>query len=273
MILPKTKVIYEKNQGDLKIVSNVLSCVERTLDRLDKSQIIDEVLPLLYDIRLSDPQITLRVVSEYPIGKLLTPLSLPIYEAFLHHIFPRHTCNTELFLTARLSDLFQRETFLFHFSPEFNLFPRVSQTISDLLLENKWPQAIFLNCFLFADIYRLMLSDKKYGLSVNLMATKVMPSLLPQTVNPSLNLEQFTILLEVLQEMLDHIDRNQRNKLKLDNLSLPSPERHRPLRHQYSSDNMHVPPFNIPNLRIEQRKTSSAEDMARKNSTGEIFSQ
>ncbi|XP_071054060.1 SCY1-like protein 2 isoform X2 [Onthophagus taurus] len=180
MILPKTKVIYEKNQSDMKIVSNVLSCVERTLDRLDKGQIIDEVLPLLSDIRLSDPQIILRVVN----------------------------------------------------------------------------------------IYRLMLSDKKYGLSVNLMATKVMPSLLPQTVNPSLNLEQFTILLEVLQDMLDQIDRNQRNKLKLDNLSLPSPERHRPLRHQYSSDNMHVPPFNIPNLRIEQRKTSSAEDMARKNSAG-----
>lgn len=66
MILPKTKVIYEKNQSDLKIVSNVLSCVERTLDRLDKGQIIDEILPLLSEIRLSDPQITLRVVSKYP---------------------------------------------------------------------------------------------------------------------------------------------------------------------------------------------------------------
>lgn len=33
---------------------------------------------------------------------------------------------------------------------------------------------------------------------------------------------------------------------------------------------MNVPPFNIPNLRIDQRKTSSAEDMARKNSTGSI---
>lgn len=77
-------------------------------------------------------------------------------------------------------------------------------------------------------------------------------------------------LLQVLQEMLDCIDRQQRNKLKLDNLSLPSPERHRPLRHQFSSDNMHATPFNIPNLRIDQRKTSSAEDMARKNSTGSI---
>ncbi|XP_055689243.1 SCY1-like protein 2 isoform X3 [Lutzomyia longipalpis] len=180
MILPKMKLVFEKNQSDLKIMANVLQCIEKIFDKLDKSQIIDEVLPLLWEVRLSDPEIILRVVH----------------------------------------------------------------------------------------IYRIMLSDKKYGLSVNIMATRVMPSLLPQTVNPSLNLEQFTILLEVLQEMLDHIDRQQRNKLKLDNLSIPSPERHRPLRHQFSSDNMHVPPFNIPNLRIDQRKTSSAEDMARKNSTG-----
>lgn len=55
--------------------------------------------------------------------------------------------------------------------------------------------------------------------------------------------------------------------MKLDNLSLPSPERPHRLRHQFSTDNMHVLPFNIPNLRVEnQRKTSSAEDMARKNS-------
>uniref|UniRef100_A0A336MKF9 CSON002411 protein n=1 Tax=Culicoides sonorensis TaxID=179676 RepID=A0A336MKF9_CULSO len=180
MVLPKIKTVFEKNQSDLKIMANVLQCIERTLPKLEKSQIIDEVLPLLWDIRLSDPDLVLRVVN----------------------------------------------------------------------------------------IYRLMLSDKKYGLSVNLMATRVMPSLLPQTINPSLNLEQFTILLETLQEMLAHIDRQQRNKLKLDNLSLPSPERHRTLRHQFSSDNMNVPPFNIPNLRIDQRKTSSAEDMARKNSTG-----
>jgi len=53
-----------------------------------------------------------------------------------------------------------------------------------------------------------MLTDtKKFGLSVNLMATRVMPSLLPQTVNPSLHLEQFCILLDVLQEMLENIDR------------------------------------------------------------------
>ncbi|XP_043248550.1 SCY1-like protein 2 [Colletes gigas] len=116
-------------------------------------------------------------------------------------------------------------------------------------------------------IYRLMLTDKKYGLSVSWMATRAMPSLLPQTINPALNLEQFELLLKVLQDMLGNIERNQRNHLTLDNLSLSSFEKHhRNLRHQYSTDNMHAPSFNIPNLLIDQRKTSSAEDMARKNS-------
>lgn len=65
MVLPKIKTVFEKNQSDLKIMANVLQCVERILDRLDKSQIIDEVLPMLYEIRLSDPEIILRVVREY----------------------------------------------------------------------------------------------------------------------------------------------------------------------------------------------------------------
>lgn len=140
-----------------------------------------------------------------------------------------------------------------------------------------------------------MISNKKNGLSVSLMATRVMPSLLPQTMNPSLSLDQFSNLLDVLQEMLDHIDRwfhliywsiylsdemwdemiylssppfvghgrHQRNKLKLDNLTLgTSPERIRPLRHQHSTDNMHATGnFNIPYVKVEQRKTCSEENM------------
>lgn len=111
------------------------------------------------------------------------------------------------------------------------------------------------------------MSNKKYGLSINLLATRVMPILLPVTVNPSLNIDQFTVLMEILQDMLTRIERNQASKLKL---SMSSPERHRPLRHQFSTENMHVPPFNIPGLRIEQRKTSSAEDMVRKTSIGSM---
>lgn len=34
------------------------------------------------------------------------------------------------------------------------------------------------------------MSDKKFGLTHNLIATKVMPPLIPQTVNPGLSMEQ-----------------------------------------------------------------------------------
>lgn len=39
MVLPKIKAVFEKNQNDLKIMANVLQCIERTLDKLDKSQV------------------------------------------------------------------------------------------------------------------------------------------------------------------------------------------------------------------------------------------
>ncbi|XP_077302425.1 SCY1-like protein bma [Arctopsyche grandis] len=181
MIIPKTRNVYDQNQGDLHIIEGVLKCIECTLDRLEKSQIMDEVLPLLWDVRLNDPKIAVRVVG----------------------------------------------------------------------------------------IYKLMMTDKKYGLTISLMATRVIPLLMPQTINPSINLEQFTIIIEMLREMFDLVEKHQRNKLKADiiNLANANLER-RAMRHQISTDNVQAPPFNIPNLRVEQRKTSSAEDMARKNSTG-----
>lgn len=39
MILPKIKIVFDKNQNDLKLVANVLQCIERTLEKLDRSQV------------------------------------------------------------------------------------------------------------------------------------------------------------------------------------------------------------------------------------------
>lgn len=44
MVLPKIKAVFEKNQNDLKIMANVLQCIERTLDKLDKSQVSSRLL-------------------------------------------------------------------------------------------------------------------------------------------------------------------------------------------------------------------------------------
>ncbi|GFR65408.1 SCY1-like protein 2 [Elysia marginata] len=74
-------------------------------------------------------------------------------------------------------------------------------------------------------IYKHMLSDKKFGLTHNLIATKVMPTLIPHTVNPGLSMEQFGSLMEVLRDMLDHVDTQRRDKMKQETVSLPVPPR------------------------------------------------
>ena len=53
----------------------------------------------------------------------------------------------------------------------------------------------------------MMLADRRFGLSVNLIATKVLPLLVPQMVNPQLHYDDFVVVHEVLQEMFDVIDR------------------------------------------------------------------
>lgn len=66
MVLPKTKTVFERNAGDLKLTLNVLACLDQVIDRLDKSAIIDDVLPLLWDVKLQDPEIIQEVVSKSP---------------------------------------------------------------------------------------------------------------------------------------------------------------------------------------------------------------
>ena len=62
-ILPKTRVVYEQNGNDVKIVLAVLACVSKILNKLDKAAIIDEVLPLLFEVKLQDVNVLVRVLG------------------------------------------------------------------------------------------------------------------------------------------------------------------------------------------------------------------
>ena len=60
-VLPKIKIAFEKNSTDLRILMKALASI---LDRLEKQQIIDEVMPLLWNVKLQEPEIVVRVVSK-----------------------------------------------------------------------------------------------------------------------------------------------------------------------------------------------------------------
>ncbi|XP_014662009.1 PREDICTED: SCY1-like protein 2 [Priapulus caudatus] len=84
------------------------------------------------------------------------------------------------------------------------------------------------------DIYRHMMCDKRFGMTHSLLASKVMPTLLPYTINPSLRVEEFSALIEVLKDMLDIIDRNQKNKLSIESLPVPGSDKPYIMRHRHS---------------------------------------
>ena len=63
-ILPKTRTVYSQNGGDVKIVLSVLACVSKILNKLDKAAIIDEVMPLLFEVKLQDVNVLVRVLGE-----------------------------------------------------------------------------------------------------------------------------------------------------------------------------------------------------------------
>ncbi|CAK1554929.1 unnamed protein product [Leptosia nina] len=118
-------------------------------------------------------------------------------------------------------------------------------------------------------LYRAIITEEKFGLTCDVMAADLIPKLAPQSVNPNLNVDQFNNLIEILYDMLENIEVYQRQRLKAEGASAPGSNR-RMIRHQLSTENVPAPPFNIPNLRVEQRKTSSAEDMARRNSAATV---
>ncbi|XP_076329759.1 SCY1-like protein 2 [Tachypleus tridentatus] len=164
MILPRTKQVFDSHSGT-KVQANALICIEKVIDKLEKTDILDEVLPMLNKARLQDPTILMPVVR----------------------------------------------------------------------------------------IYKHMLGDKRYGLTVNHLASKVMPALIPVVVSPGLNLNQFNCLVELLQEMLNYVSRSQKNKLKLEKLSMASMENHNI---EQTTGYPHRPPC----LRLESRRTSISMD-------------
>ena len=109
-----------------------------------------------------------------------------------------------------------------------------------------------------------MLSDKKYGLTMTIVSTRVLPVLVPQLVNPQLDLENYILVQSIVQDMLDHVDRHQRNKLKNEGEVLKSPDHYR-IKYERQLDSMA-----IPNLVI--RRPSVVQVVSERGSAGEQLS-
>nr|XP_039251440.1 SCY1-like protein 2 isoform X1 [Styela clava]XP_039251442.1 SCY1-like protein 2 isoform X1 [Styela clava] len=63
-------------------------------------------------------------------------------------------------------------------------------------------------------VFQTTYSHKKLGITKDILATKVIPYLLPMTVENNLNLQQFTTFITVIKEMLQRVENDQKSKLE-----------------------------------------------------------
>ena len=103
-----------------------------------------------------------------------------------------------------------------------------------------------------------MLSDKKYGLTITLLSTRVLPVLVPQLVNPQLDLENYVLVHSTVQDMLDHVDRHQRNKLKNEGEGVKSPDHYR-IKYDRQLESMAIPNLVIRRPSVVQVRKSLSE--------------
>ena len=63
-------------------------------------------------------------------------------------------------------------------------------------------------------IYKLALTHKKLGITKELMATKILPFLMPLSIENGLTLNQFNALMAVIKEMVSRVEGEHRTKLE-----------------------------------------------------------
>jgi len=63
-------------------------------------------------------------------------------------------------------------------------------------------------------IYKLALTHKKLGITKELMATKILPFLMPLSIENGLTLNQFNALMGLIKEMVSRVEGEHRTKLE-----------------------------------------------------------
>lgn len=72
---------------------------------------------------------------------------------------------------------------------------------------------IYLLLLYFAGIYKLVLNHKKMNISKEIMATKIIPFLMPLSIENALTLNQFNAIIAVIKDMINKVENEHRVKL------------------------------------------------------------
>lgn len=203
-ILPEMKPVM-KMQDPIQILLIFMQKMELLLKLTPAEEIKTDVLPMLYRALESDAQ----QIQELCLSVLPTFAGLIDYPAMKNALLPRikRLCISTSFISVRVNCLVCVGKLLEHLDKWLvldDVLPFLPQ------IPSREP-AVLMGIL---GIYKLALTHKKLGITKELMATKIIPFLMPLSIENGLTLNQFNALMTVIKEMVNKVEGEHRTKLE-----------------------------------------------------------
>ncbi|XP_028172780.1 SCY1-like protein 2 [Ostrinia furnacalis] len=203
-ILPVLKPVM-MIQDPIQILLIFMQKMELLLKLTPGDEVKSDILPMLYRALESDAQ----QIQELCLSVLPTFASLIDYPAMKNALLPRikKLCMSTNYISVRVNCLLCLGKLLEHLDKWLvldEIIPFLPQ------IPSREP-AVLMGIL---GIYKLALSHKKLGITKEVMATKVLPFLIPLCVENGLTLNQFNALITLVKQMISKVETEHRAKLE-----------------------------------------------------------
>lgn len=203
-ILPHLKVVM-KIQEPIQILLIFMQKMELLLKLTPPEDVKTDVLPMLYRALESDAQ----QIQELCLSVLPTFASLIDYPAMKNALLPRikKLCVNTHYVSVRVNCLLCIGKLLEHLDKWLVLdevLPFLPQ------IPSREP-AVLMGIL---GIYKLALTHNKLGITKEVMATKVIPFLMPLCIENGLTLNQFNALMSLVKDMIGRVEVEHKTKLE-----------------------------------------------------------
>ncbi|CAD7092835.1 unnamed protein product [Hermetia illucens] len=203
-ILPSLKPVM-KIQDPIQILLIFMKKMDLLLKLTPTEDIKSNVLPMLYRALESNvPQ-----MQELCLGILPTFSSMLDYHATKNALLPRikKLCLNSPTISVKVNALICIGKMLDNFDKWLvldEIIPFLSQ------IDSREPAVLMA----IIGIYKITMTNSKLGITKEVMATKIIPFLMPLCIDNGLNVTQFNTIINLVKEMVNRVESEHRKKLE-----------------------------------------------------------
>ncbi|XP_049806248.1 SCY1-like protein 2 [Schistocerca nitens] len=203
-VLPHLKPVM-KIQEPIQVLLIFMQKMELLLYLTPSEEIKNDVLPMIYRALESNVQ----QIQELCLSVLPTFAGLIDYPAMKNALLPRikRLCTWTQHVSVRVNCLICIGKLLEHLDKWLVL----DEVLPFLPTIPSRDPAVLMGIL---GIYKLALTHKKLGITKEFMANKILPFLMPLSIESDLTLNQFNAFMSVIKEMVNRVDTEHRAKLE-----------------------------------------------------------